>query len=62
MNNYDLTLEQQFELKRMQDAAQAMTKEQAIELLIQAKRLLMIKTNVLKNLIENEAKQCSKNL
>ncbi|MEA5533676.1 NblA/ycf18 family protein [Crocosphaera sp. XPORK-15E] len=46
----DLTLEQQFEMKRISDAATNMSREQAMELLLQASRLLMIKTNVVRNL------------
>jgi hypothetical protein len=44
-------MEQQFEFRRMRDAAQGMSREQALELLLQASRLLMIKTNVLRDLI-----------
>lgn len=47
----DLTMEQQFEFRRMRDAAQSMSREQALELLLQASRLLMIKTNVLRDLM-----------
>ena len=46
----DLTLEQQFEMKRMRDAANQMSLEQALDLLVQASRLLMIKTNVIRDL------------
>ncbi|CCQ52604.1 NblA/ycf18 family protein [Crocosphaera watsonii WH 8501] len=46
----DLTLEQQFEMKRMRDAANQMSREQALDLLVQASRLLMIKTNVIRDL------------
>ncbi|EAZ89699.1 MULTISPECIES: NblA/ycf18 family protein [Cyanophyceae] len=46
----NLTLEQQFEMKRIRDAATQMSREQALELLVQASRLLMIKTNVVRNL------------
>ena len=46
----NLTLEQQFEMKRIRDAASQMSREQALELLMQASRLLMIKTNVVRNL------------
>jgi hypothetical protein len=35
----------------MRDAAQGMSREQALDLLLQASRLLMIKTNVLRDLI-----------
>jgi hypothetical protein len=50
MKREDLSLEQQFEIKRMSDAAHQMTKEQALDLLIQATRLLMVKTNVVRYL------------
>ena len=46
----DLSLEQQFELNQCRNAANKMTKEQALDLLIKAKRLLMIKTNVIRSL------------
>ena len=46
----DLTLEQQYEMKRMRDAANQMSREQALDLLVQASRLLMIKTNVIRDL------------
>ena len=46
----NLTLEQQFEMKRMRDAANQMSREQALDLLVQASRLLMIKTNVIRDL------------
>ncbi len=49
--SFDLTLEQQFEIRQMTDAASAMSREQAVELLLQASRLLMIKTNVMRNLM-----------
>jgi len=49
--SFDLTLEQQFEIRQMQDAALGMSREQALELLLQASRLLMIKTNVMRNLM-----------
>lgn len=51
--SFDLTLEQQFEYRRMRDAAQQMSREQALDLLIQASRLLMIKTNVLRDLMSS---------
>jgi chromatin segregation and condensation protein Rec8/ScpA/Scc1 (kleisin family) len=52
-NAFELTLEQQFEMRRMVDAAEKMTQEQAVELLVQASRLLMIKSNVLADLMKN---------
>lgn len=45
-----LTMEQQFEFRRMRDAVKSMSREQALDLLLQASRLLMIKTNVLREL------------
>jgi len=49
--SFDLTLEQQFEIRQMRDAALQMSREQALELLLQASRLLIIKTNVMRNLM-----------
>lgn len=39
----ELTLEQQFELRRMNDATEGISREQAINLLIEANKLAMIK-------------------
>jgi len=50
---HELTLEQQFELQNMKEAAKNMGREQALELLMQATRLMMIKTNVIRGLIEH---------
>ncbi len=49
--SFDLTLEQQFEMRRIQDAAAQMSREQALDMLLQASRLLMIKTNVVRDLM-----------
>jgi hypothetical protein len=49
----ELTLEQQFEMRRIRDAATNMSREQALDMLVQASRLLMIKTNVVRNLLSN---------
>jgi hypothetical protein len=49
---FELTLEQQFEMRRMQDAAQNMSREQALEMLIQASKLLMLKDNVIRDLLK----------
>ncbi|MEB3311486.1 MAG: NblA/ycf18 family protein [Snowella sp.] len=49
--SFDLTLEQQFEIRQMRDAATKMSREQALDLLLQASRLLMIKTNVMRDLM-----------
>jgi Phycobilisome degradation protein nblA len=49
-NSYSLSLEQQFEMRRMQDAAKGMTRDQALEMLLQASQLLMVKNNVIRDL------------
>ena len=49
--SFDLTLEQQFELRQMQEATKNMSTEDARTLLFQASRLLMIKTNVMRSLM-----------
>lgn len=48
---YDLTLEQQFQMRLMEASADNMTHEQVQALLVQASRLLMIKDNVIRNLL-----------
>lgn len=55
--SFQLTLEQQFEMRRMQDEVQNMSREQALELLIQASRLLMLKDNVIKMLVKQSSFQ-----
>lgn len=49
--SFDLTLEQQFEMRRIEDAAIAISREQALDLLVEASRQLMIKTNVIRQLL-----------
>ncbi len=49
--SFDLTIEQLFEFRRMQDATAEISREQALELLVQASRLLMIKSNVIRDLM-----------
>lgn len=48
---FELTLEQQFQMRLMQASADNMSHEQAKDLLVQASRLLMIKDNVIRNLL-----------
>ncbi|MGH2412412.1 MAG: NblA/ycf18 family protein [Microcystaceae cyanobacterium] len=50
---FELTLEQQFQMRLMEESAQQMNREQMQDLLIQAARLLMIKDNVIRDLIES---------
>ena len=48
----ELTLEQEFHLKTLQDSLGKLTKEQAGNLLIEATRLIMVKDNVIKQLLK----------
>lgn len=51
-NAFQLSLEQEFEMRRMRDAAHGMSREQALDMLLQASRLLMVKNNVLRDLAQ----------
>jgi hypothetical protein len=46
-----LSLEQMFQLRLMEECAVNMSRDEAISLLIQASRLLMLKDNVIRQLI-----------
>ena len=50
--SFDLTLEQQFEMRRIQDASLAISREDALDMLIQVSRLLMVKKNVISELVQ----------
>ncbi len=50
--NLKLTLEQQFNMRLFEDSAEAMSREQALSLLMEASRLLMIKDNIIKDLLK----------
>lgn len=54
-NSFELTLEQEFQMRLMAESAHNMSREQMIETLIQASRLLMVKDNVIRNML----KQCA---
>jgi len=51
-SSFKLTLEQQFQMRLMEESAQKMTREQMQDLLIQSARLLMLKDNVIRDLIK----------
>ncbi len=51
----DLTLEQQFELRKIQDSIKDADHDQVIELLLSVSQLLMVKDNVIKDLIKQVA-------
>lgn len=49
---FELSLEQQFQMRLMEQSAQQMTREQMHDLLIKAARLLMLKDNVIRDLMK----------
>jgi len=50
---FDLTLEQQFQMRLMEQSAENMSQEQLSELLVQVSRLLLLKENVIKSLMNH---------
>ncbi len=52
-SSFELSLEQQFQMRLMEESAQKMTREQMQDLLIQAARLLLVKDNVIRDLIKS---------
>jgi hypothetical protein len=52
-SSFQLSLEQQFQMRLMEESAQKMTREQMQEVLIQAARLLMVKDNVIRDLMKS---------
>lgn len=52
-SSFELTLEQQFQMRMMEQSTQQMTREQMQDLLIQSARLLMLKDNVIRDLLKS---------
>lgn len=52
-SSFQLSLEQQFQMRLMEESAERMTREQMQEVLIQAARLLMVKDNVIRDLMKS---------
>ncbi|HEY9619058.1 MAG TPA: NblA/ycf18 family protein [Crinalium sp.] len=50
---FDLTLEQQFQMKVLEESAQDLSLEQARSILVQTSRLLMLKDNVIRDLLKS---------
>jgi hypothetical protein len=50
--SFDLSLEQEFEIKKVQQEVQTMSREQALELLLEVSKTLMIKDNVIRDLMK----------
>ncbi|MEA5571771.1 NblA/ycf18 family protein [Calothrix sp. UHCC 0171] len=50
---FQLTLEQQFQMRLMEQSAESLTREQLLDMVIQTSRLLMIKDNVIRGLVKD---------
>ncbi len=50
---WNLTLEQQFQIRLIEDASQKMSPEQLQEMLVQIAQMLMVKDNVIRDLIRS---------
>lgn len=50
--SFELTLEQQFQMRLMEESASQMSPDQMQKLLLQTVQLLMIKDNVIRNLMK----------
>ncbi|WP_448571133.1 NblA/ycf18 family protein [Trichothermofontia sp.] len=48
---FELSLEQQFQMRLVEESLSQMSHEQALDLLLQASRLLMLKDNVIRDLM-----------
>lgn len=48
---FELSLEQQFQMRLVEESLSQMSREQALDLLLQASRLLMVKDNVIRDLM-----------
>jgi uncharacterized membrane protein len=51
---FELTLEQEFQMKLMEQSAQGMSHDQTVDLLMQTAKLLMIKDNVIRDLVKKQ--------
>lgn len=50
---FELSLEQQFQMRLMQESAQDLTRDQMMDMLMQTSRMLMVKDNIIRNLVKN---------
>jgi hypothetical protein len=50
--SFDLSLEQKFEVQRIRQEVQQMDRDQALDLLLQVSKTLMIKDNVIRDLMK----------
>jgi hypothetical protein len=49
---FELSLEQEFQMRLIQESAQNMSREQMQDLLIQTSKLLMLKDNAIRNMMK----------
>lgn len=54
-NTFDLSLEQQFEMQRVRTDAQIMSHDQVLENLLEVSRLIMLKDNLIRDLMRRSA-------
>jgi hypothetical protein len=54
VNSFSLNLEQEFQMKLVEDSVQKMDREQMSGLLIDLARIVMIKDNAIRDLLKNE--------
>ncbi|MCC0178932.1 NblA/ycf18 family protein [Waterburya agarophytonicola K14] len=52
--NMDLTMEQKFKMRIFEESVRAMNPDEARDLLLQASKLLMLKDNIIKDLMKHE--------
>ena len=54
--DFDLSLEQQFQYELMRVGVEQMTEEQSKKLLLQAARMVMVKDNVIRGLVQDKVR------
>ncbi|MBF2079400.1 MAG: NblA/ycf18 family protein [Synechococcales cyanobacterium T60_A2020_003] len=50
--SFDLSMEQEFEIQKVKQEVQGMSREQALELLLEVSKTLMIKDNLIRDLMK----------
>lgn len=55
--SFDLTLEQEFQMRLVEESVEQMSREQMHDLLIQVSRLMMVKDNIIRNFMKQEILQ-----
>ena len=52
-NAFELSLEQEFQMRMLAESAQSLSREEIIDVLMQTSRLLMVKDNLIRNIIKD---------